>query len=169
MKFSVSHAQKRAGESFPILISETLEPDTYAGRQIVFTQPARIEGSYSFDGSAFHVSAEAEVAYEAECARCSKRFIETLRFPIEEIFVRDIAWKEEDDSYSYTSEQIDLKQAFFDELYLNLPIVSLCRPDCKGLCPVCGRNLNEGTCECQSEYSGPFGALKSLLNDNKEV
>ena len=169
MKFSVSDAQKRVGDFFPILIHEELEPDNYAGRRIVFMKPAYIEGSYTFDGKAFHVSAEAEVAYETECARCTKKFVETLQFPINETFVRDIVWNEDDDSYSYTSEQIDLRQAFYDNLYLHLPIISLCKSDCKGLCPKCGRDLNEGACDCQSDYSGPFGALKTLLNENKEV
>lgn len=170
MILSVSEAQKRAGEVYPIDVSASLEPESYAGRTIAFTEPVRIRGSFSFDGSAFHVTAEGEASYETVCARCNKPFVETITFPIDEHYVRDIAWDEEQDAYPYTREQLDLHPAFWDNLFLNLPLVSLCKPDCKGLCPVCGADRNTEPCACQTEIDGgPMAALQQLLNENKEV
>jgi len=170
MIFSVSEAQKCPGEVFPIALTEALEPETYAGNPVMFTAPADITGSFSFDGKAFHVEAKATVSYETACARCTKPFIETLTFSIDEHFVRDTVWDEEQDAYPYTREQIDLSQAFFDNLFLNFPLVSLCKPDCLGLCPICGADRNVNPCACQTEIgSGKFSALQQLLNENKEV
>ena len=170
MVIPVGEAQKQAGEIFPVSFSETIEPQEFAGGMILFTEPARIEGAFSFDGSAFHVNAVASVSYEAECARCTKRFIESLRFPVNELFVRDIQWDEDQDTYPYTSERIDLRQAFLDNLFLHYPLISLCKPDCLGLCPVCGTGLNEQKCSCSKRSSDPrFGLLEQLLNENKEV
>ena len=170
MILSVSEAQKRAGEVFPIALEESLAPESYARGTIRFASPVRLNGTYTFDGKSFHVVATAEVAYDAVCARCNKPFVESLSFPIDEHFVRDIAWEADQDVYPYTHEQLDLGKAFWDNLHLHLPLVSLCKPDCKGLCPVCGADRNTEPCACQSEIgSGPFGALQQLLNENKEV
>ena len=43
----------------------------------------------------------------------------------------------------------------------------LCRDDCRGLCPRCGANLNDGPCSCEPEADPRFAALQRLLNDNK--
>ena len=61
-------------------------------------------------------------------------------------------------------------QAFLDELFLQLPMVSLCKPDCKGLCPVCGIDLNRFRCNCaEKTRNSAFDALKALSFEDKEV
>ena len=45
----------------------------------------------------------------------------------------------------------------------------LCRPDCKGLCPVCGKDLNDGPCGCKNEIDPRMAALGQLLDDIQEV
>lgn len=170
MIVSVSDAQKRAGESFPIALEESRAPETYAGKTLTFAAPVSVNGTFSFDGKSFHVTAQAKASYEAVCARCNKPFVETLTFPIDEHFVRDVVWEADSDVYPYTHEQLDLWQAFSDNLFLHLPLVSVCKPNCKGLCPICGSDRNETPCACQNEIgSGAFGALQQLLNENKEV
>ena len=170
MIVSVSEAQKRAGEVFSIDLSEELAPESYAGHTIAFCAPVRVQGTFSFDGKAFHVTAEGTASYGAVCARCNKPFTETLSFPIDEHFVRDVAGDDEQDAYPYTREQLDLKQPFLDDLFLNLPLVSVCKPDCKGLCPICGADRNTDPCACQTEIGGgPMALLQQLLNENKEV
>jgi len=47
-----------------------------------------------------------------------------------------------------TQHEIDLTPGIRQDIILEYPIKPLCRPDCKGLCPRCGRNLNEGKCSC---------------------
>lgn len=72
---------------------------------------------------------------------------------------------EEDDSYVYEGDTIDLDRIANEALLLNLPSKLLCREDCRGLCPKCGKNLNEGDCDCSEDYSdSPFA---KLLNLNK--
>jgi uncharacterized protein len=56
-----------------------------------------------------------------------------------------------------------------EQFYLSLPMKPLCAEDCKGLCPVCGTNLNRGTCQCQRSWDDPrFAALKNLRANKKE-
>jgi uncharacterized protein len=60
--------------------------------------------------------------------------------------------------------QIDLQPLLREYALLEIPIKPICRPDCKGLCPVCGENLNETDCGHRPEESdSPFSTLKNLL------
>lgn len=64
----------------------------------------------------------------------------------------------------YREEQIDLGQMIYEQTLLSLPMKPLCRPDCAGLCPSCGVNRNEASCECRGEESDPrWDGLKALL------
>ena len=62
-----------------------------------------------------------------------------------------------------TDKEIDLGDIVREQIYLALPIKSLCRKDCLGLCPVCGVNLNTEECKCRRETGHPgFSKLKDL-------
>jgi uncharacterized protein len=62
--------------------------------------------------------------------------------------------------------EIDLGEAIREELVLTIDRYALCRPDCRGLCPVCGKNLNETTCECSTDEPDPrWDVLRSLQNE----
>jgi uncharacterized protein len=61
---------------------------------------------------------------------------------------------------------IDLTPLVREEAILAIPIRPLCSPDCKGLCPECGTNLNTGTCDCAQEHFDPrLASLRALLED----
>ncbi len=63
---------------------------------------------------------------------------------------------------------LDLVEAIREEMILSQSILALCKPDCKGLCPQCGINLNEDRCECSQEESDlRWGALRAL-NEKRE-
>lgn len=58
---------------------------------------------------------------------------------------------------------LDLSALLWEEFSLALPIKPLCSPDCRGVCPVCGKNLNEGPCGCSSDEGDPrLAALRNL-------
>ena len=57
----------------------------------------------------------------------------------------------------------DLAGLLWEEFVLALPVRPLCKPDCKGLCPDCGKNLNEGSCSCVRDEGDPrLAALRGL-------
>lgn len=65
--------------------------------------------------------------------------------------------------------EFDLGGLLWEEFVLSLPVKPLCRADCKGVCPVCGKNRNEGDCACSIEEGDPrLAALRTLrLNKSK--
>jgi uncharacterized protein len=72
---------------------------------------------------------------------------------------------EEDPFYITESHLVDLGEAIREYTLIEMPMRPLCREDCKGLCPTCGKDLNEGPCECQNdEGDDRFAVLKTLLD-----
>lgn len=93
-----------------------------------------------------------EGALEVACRRC----LEPVRVEIQEplaLLYRHGAEPGEEDSYPLPERgrEIDLEPALREHWLLSAPAYVLCRDDCRGLCPRCGKNLNEGACECTFE------------------
>ena len=61
----------------------------------------------------------------------------------------------EEDTLVAESEKIDLDALAWETLWTNLPLRLLCKEDCKGLCPKCGKDLNEGSCQCDHKEIDP--------------
>ena len=148
MRIRVANAIRQTGDEFVFECSEQLERFEYGGRMLAFSEPVTIKGTYVFDGKAFTVSANAEAALLTECALCGKSFTERIAVAFTERFVKDQADSDDDETYHYTGEELDLGKPFLDNLLLELPIASVCRKDCKGLCPVCGADRNVTECHC---------------------
>jgi len=99
-----------------------------------------------------------------ECARCLKAFDQRLNWDMTELYAFNE--KSVSDSGLIVPEdaQIDLEPLIRDYALLEIPISPLCRPDCKGLCPVCGQDLNIRDCGHRpQEDESPFSSLKKLL------
>ena len=63
----------------------------------------------------------------------------------------------------YTGEGVLLEDILREQLLLEVPIKVVCRDDCKGLCPLCGQNLNQGSCNCETHEQDPrWDALRGL-------
>ena|SRR2546429_6687652 len=76
---------------------------------------------------------------------------------------------EEDDLSTafYDDNEIDLGELMQEQFYLSLPMKPLCREECRGLCPICGTNLNRGTCDCKREWKDPrLAVLRTLKTDH---
>ena len=73
------------------------------------------------------------------------------------------------DEETYAGKAIDLSQAVREQILLSVPASPLCREDCKGLCPRCGKDLNDGDCGCDRTAIDPrWSALKGIQLDKKE-
>ena len=69
----------------------------------------------------------------------------------------------------FEGEEIDFTDAIQEQVILALPFKPICKPDCKGLCPKCGNDLNTDPCRCDQKVpDGPFAALKDLKLTSKK-
>lgn len=88
--------------------------------------------------------------YSAECVRCLNPASVHLKTNFEELYAFSPRTVSESGLILPDDAHIDLEPLVHEYLTLEIPISSLCKPDCKGLCVVCGENLNENVCEHQS-------------------
>ena len=101
-----------------------------------------------------------------ECARCLKPFSSELSIDLCELYVGPGQQAPAgEDAYRVTGKEIHLGPMLRDSLTLGLPLKPLCKEDCKGLCSVCGGDLNTETCNCSTETVDPRWAA---LTDLKE-
>lgn len=126
-------------------------------------------------GHEVRLQGEITARAEVECDRCLKQ----VSVPIETTF--DVTYvpaadyvegeaaelQEEDLSVSvYEDGTIDVDELVREQVLLAMPARALCTEDCKGLCPVCGKNRNDHPCECEAQEVDPrWKALKDLRLD----
>jgi len=95
--------------------------------------------------------------FELTCSRCLCRFVESFSSSVDVFFSPDISADEKDllerepglHSLDADADEIDLGEDLREILLVCIPQKPLCKEDCKGLCPQCGAELNEGPCECE--------------------
>jgi len=124
------------------------------------------------DKQQFRLVGGVRTTLELPCGRC----LEPYTAPVDQAF--DLRYHprtlntgegerelEDDDLTTafYENDEIDLGHLMQEQFYLSLPMKPLCRDDCKGLCVVCGTNLNLETCGCKRDWEDPrLAALKKL-------
>jgi len=100
------------------------------------------------------IRGRAEGVLRLECARCLEKFEQKVSFPVEAVYrfaenpVAVDPWEEGEAPREITPQTVtvDLEPDVHDGLILSIPMKPLCRPDCKGLCPVCKVNRNMVEC-----------------------
>jgi uncharacterized protein len=101
--------------------------------------------------------------YAAQCSRCLRPVHREIVTAVRELFEPDPL---EGQTYPIEGEEIDLELPVRDALLLDLPTAPLCREDCAGLCPVCGKDLNDEPHEhLQRDPDPRWAALEALRED----
>jgi uncharacterized protein len=109
-----------------------------------------------------------------QCVRCLEPVTVPLDVQLEEIFTPTIdvltgrpVQSDEEDRALWIDERhiLDLTEVLRQDVLLALPMHALCSEECRGLCPVCGQNLNQGSCSCTPEPDPRWGALRDLLKE----
>jgi len=99
-----------------------------------------------------------------ECVRCLSEFNHALVWEITELYAFNAKSVTESELILPEDAHIDLESLVRECAILEFPISPICKPDCKGLCIICGENLNLKDCGHRPEQSdSPFSALKKLL------
>ena len=120
-----------------------------------------------------HLTGKGKLLLQVRCDRCLGR----VDVPIEVSFDEEISEEtilhlaSETDEYPYLSGyELDTDVLIGNEILINWPVKILCKEDCKGICPKCGRDLNQGDCGCDTFEPDPrMAVLKDIFIANKEV
>jgi uncharacterized protein len=187
MKITISHIPPGGfhfeftenAEFFPVLA------DMIKHNEIGFASPVSGEiSAVVMSDDLVEIKGRVSVTLSCECGRCLEPFQEQLKrtFMLNFVnFVKNLDGKNplEDNSFSddegneitakdisteyFNGDIIELQDAVQEQILLNLPPRPLCSEECKGLCPVCGSNLNLSSCSCELVKGHPaFAVLKGL-------
>ncbi len=135
------------------------------GEQLSAT-PVRVKGQVSNSGGLVELRYTAEFSYSKPCDRClvmaeksvKQNFVHTLALSAEN--------EDNDDIIIVAGYTLDLFSLVRDDILLEMPFKHLCSENCRGLCPTCGQNLNEGSCDCKKEAVDPrMAVLDELFSD----
>ena len=132
-----------------------------------FTGDAEVSGYVLDQAGYMTLKASAKLPYRTSCARCSKPLegVYELQFS-KPVAAKGVLQNEENDEYVVAvGGEIDFDELLEDAVILDFPMRMLCKEDCKGLCPRCGKDLNEGKCGCPEKEIDPRLAKLSKLLD----
>ena len=129
-------------------------------------KPVEIKGSVTNKASLVELDAAVTYIYEADCDRCGVYTAKKHTLHIQKSLAPSIEGEESDSILLTPDMKLDLDELVYSEVIVSLPMKHLCNEDCKGICPKCGKNLNEGKCGCpETEIDPRLSALAELLNN----
>ena len=181
MIINLASALKHPGQSFSFSVEGIIDDIDLYGDVIKVNNPVKVNGTIMYTGNNFVAKGSFAAEYTTSCALCFDEVNDKLNCEfVEEYELGDEF--ENPDIYSFTGSTVDITKMVTDNICLNLPLKHLCTDECKGLCPVCGGNLNKESCTCSKnvEQSGensssamskkenPFAVLENLFSDEDE-
>lgn len=149
------------GVSYPFSGSCPVDSDLMADRNVTFSGPAEVSGTYLCSEDEVSVKMEVSVAFCGFCERCGVAVEQSLNSSFRQTYLKNSV---QSDLPCCRNSCVDLTDAVNECVLLAFPSKLLCSPDCKGLCPVCGGNLNANECSCDavSLNDNPFKVLSDL-------
>ncbi|MBC8496622.1 MAG: DUF177 domain-containing protein [Chloroflexi bacterium] len=138
-----------------LILDDDLELDNLSG-----------EINFSRTSEGLLAQAEFSAITESTCGRCLEKVYQPLESKFAELFTLPAHADEDTELVLPHNGKIDFSPILREYMLLEMPINSICHPDCQGLCPECGVNRNHESCNCAVEIIDPrFSVLKSLLED----
>jgi uncharacterized protein len=157
--------------------TQTVSLESLAEPEVLSLGPVRWKGQVVFTDPGYYFKARLSYEQTLNCNRCLKPIVDHAEPEVELMVLverpRSVTGehelKEDELGVLTVSEEIlETDPILLEQLQLNVPMKPLCRPDCQGLCPVCGADRNAGECSCEDRTGdsrfAALAALKSRLD-----
>lgn len=163
MELNLLRVIKNDGKKLDVECEVDLREFPQEGFRIL--KPVCVKGSAVSLGGCPELCAECTAELELVCDRCAESFNVVHTFELNESFRKadETEDAENPDAIVYEGDSVELDSIVYDALSLSIPTKVLCKDDCAGLCPSCGKNLNTVFCDCKKETDPRFDILDSLL------
>jgi uncharacterized protein len=137
----------------PVATEGELGPNDplFQGLEVPLEGPLEVGGVLERAGATgFFWHGRFEGKVRSTCRRCLREFVEPVSEAVEVVFSTDPDLQDDPSVYPLTEPltHVDVRPAVREELVLAVDAYPLCREDCRGLCPRCGADLNQGACAC---------------------
>lgn len=133
----------------------------------LFSSPVHVSGFVKNATGIVSLSAKAEFTVSTQCAKCAKNITKSMTVPVKHFLIAHLNDENNDEYILVENMVLDLDELVMEDIYLSFPTRFLCKEDCKGLCPFCGKDLNEGECGCRKPVDPRLAALQELLRDEE--
>lgn len=138
-------------------------------RDIMLGSPVNVKGSVYKTDNSLYLDSVVSYEYYENCARCLKEFVNKVETVLSGRLMENSKSSDitDDDEliFYYDNDEVDLTEQVLSSILLSLPMKSLCDDNCRGLCLVCGKDLNEGECNCNIQEIDPrLAKLKDLFD-----
>jgi uncharacterized protein len=165
MLLGLSQIIDRPGASVPFSVSIDLSDLKY-GTCYPVSEPVQASGTVRNTADVLVMTGRLSTCLHGVCDRCASDFTKEVEMAIDVVLVRELADEDHEDEgvFPLIDDSADLEEIVRTVFVLNMDSKLLCDPDCKGLCCRCGKNLNNGPCDCQKEPDPRFAALRQLLD-----
>lgn len=164
MKINVSSVSRSIGSSMGISGEVVIPNIDYNGEKIAVKSPIKVDASIINTGGHLLIKGKIIAHLLLKCSRCLEDFEYNLDTPFEEELSNK---KDNEDVYHFEGDILDLTDLIIQAIVLSLPMKFVCSESCKGLCPGCGKNINDNECSCVDEETDPrLAVLKDLLKGN---
>ncbi len=165
MLLELSNIMDRPGASVSFSTSVDLR-DLQYGTCHPVDMPVIASGTVRNTADVLVMTGKITTTIHGVCDRCAADFTKDVEFPIDVVLVTELANEENEDEWVFPLEgdSANLEDIVRTVFVLNMDSKLLCNDDCKGLCCRCGKNLNDGPCNCQKELDPRFAALRQLLD-----
>ncbi len=137
----------------------------YAG-QFPLKKPVSLTGEITNKASLVRLLAHIEFVFDSPCDRCGKPTARKHVVTVDKSLATAIEGDDSDTILLVPDMKLDLDDFIYTETVVNLPMKHLCKADCKGVCSKCGKDLNEGKCDCVTKEIDPRLAVLAQLLDN---
>ena len=165
MQLGLSKIIDCPGESINFSASVDLS-DLLYGTSYPVSEPVLASGMVRNTAGVLVMTGSVSTCLHGTCDRCASDFTRDVEIPIDVVLVEELSNEDSEDEWVFPLEGdcADLEDIIRTVFVLNVDSKLLCRPDCKGICCRCGKNLNDGPCGCQKEPDPRFAALRQLLD-----
>ncbi|MBQ4381934.1 MAG: DUF177 domain-containing protein [Oscillospiraceae bacterium] len=167
MKLDLREIMEEGGGSLPFSFEVTADGLVFSGVD-EFTAPVVFSGRVENHAGTFTVTGELDSQMACTCGRCLKHFVKPLHIPVRVYLAEELQDEDSEDIYLLSEGRFcDLDEIGMEALVLNMEQRQLCSEDCKGLCPKCGKNLNDGPCNCGEDRDPRLAVLWQLLENDE--
>lgn len=165
MLLGLSKIMDSPGATVSFSVSADLS-DLLYGNSYPVSEPVLATGTVRNTAGVLVMTGKLNTCLHGVCDRCASAFDQDVEIPIDVVLVQELADEENEDEWVFplVEDSADLDDIIRTVFVLNMDSKLLCKPDCKGLCCRCGKNLNDGKCDCQKELDPRFAALRQLLD-----
>ncbi len=131
-----------------------------------FMSPPFAEGSIRNSAGALTLTGTIRAEMVCSCDRCTKEFSKIREIPVEVKIGTDPSDEDNPDIFPLEGDWLDLSDLLETSFILSFDAKFLCKEDCAGLCPFCGKSLEDGPCGCKKEIDPRLAVLGQLLDNN---